>query len=118
MIKFLISLLFSLGLAGGYHLLAFGTTYSIRNTSDAFFVVGLLLFFMSLIAITDAAKVFIGFGYTFKNMFKKHRNKYSSYVDYANRKNAKEGNTFGLGTLLISILFLTISFILAHQYLN
>lgn len=117
MIKFISGLIVACGLAVGYHLLVFGTEITTRNTSDALFVVGLFMFFISLIAVTDAAKVFIGFTYTFKQMFKRNRDKYSNYYDYSNRKEKGEGQ-FGIGTLFISIVFLTIAFILAGQYLN
>ncbi len=117
MIKFILSLLVSLGLAAGYHILVFGNEITTRNTSDALFVVGLFLFFISLVAISDAAKVFVGFSYTFKNMFKRHREKYSNFYDYATQKENREGY-FGVSTLIISIVFLTIAFVLAAQYFD
>ena len=116
MIKFLLSLVASLLLAFGYYLLVFGTAYEIRNVSDALFVVGLLLFFLSLIAITDAARVFMSFAYTFKNLFKSHREKYTNFYDYSQ---AKKDNTssFGLSTLFISIVFIVAAALIASNYL-
>ena len=117
MIRFIVSLLIALGLSAGYIMLVFENAYTLRNISDALFIVGLFLFFSSLIAVTDAAKVFIGFTYTFKNMFKRHREKYSNFYDYSKAKEARK-SSFGLGTLFISILFLTTAVILALQYMN
>ena len=87
-----------------------------ENLANALWFVAMPMFFFGLIAITGANRIFIAMSYTFKNIFKRHRQTYRSYHEYMEAKNAEKdeqetGNS-GIATLMISIIYLIIAFIL------
>ncbi len=89
---------------------------NIENFSNALFFIGLPLFFFGLISITGANRIFIAMGYTFKNIFRRHRVTYSSYHEYITSKQAEKESQdtefSGGAALIIGILYLATAFII------
>jgi len=65
------------------HLVQYGTTVTLESSSNALFVVTLIVFLMSLILQTGAFQVFSGFGYSTRALWSQDfRKKYPAYADY------------------------------------
>lgn len=87
-----------------------------ENLSNALWFIGMPMFFFGLISLTGANRIFIAIGYTFKNIFKRHRQTYRSYHEYMEAKNAEKEEqdtpNSGFAVFFISIIYLIIAFIL------
>lgn len=84
-----------------------------QNISDALFVIGLFMFFMGLIAMTNARKIFIGFKYTFKTRFSRKFDKSKSYYDYSNEQNKNNTTVLGTPMFILGIVYIAVSLYLA-----
>lgn len=116
--RFIIALLGSLLCIYLVHLIFFDNAYTLKSLSNAFFIVGLVMFFLSLIAISNAKNLFLVVSYSFKSFFKRHDSKHKSYYDYASDNRKKGISPFALQIFIISIGILTISFVLAQFVMN
>ena len=105
LIRFILTGLIVLALLVTYY----ENRFDLKDISDALFVVGIFTFFMSLISITDASKIFYGMGYTFGNMFGRRNRKKTSFYDYAQAKNKKRDNPLGISMLLVGVLYIGVS---------
>ena len=115
--RFLITLAVSLLIVAAVLHFIYGR-YDVHNLSNAFFVVGLAMFFASIMTITDASRMFVGIGYAFKSIFTRHKQKYGDYHKYQEGKQDKDSmNVFGLSSLFVSILYVVISVVLALHFI-
>ncbi len=113
--KFIIALLISLACVFIIHLTLFDNAYSYQSLSNALFVVGIFMFFIGLIIITEASKMFLIIGYSFKAFIKRKEFKYKSYYDYMKEKQKEKTTPYALQMFIISIGYLVTSYILALQ---
>ncbi|MFP4177345.1 MAG: DUF3899 domain-containing protein [Acholeplasmataceae bacterium] len=114
--RILYPLLISLALVFIVHLTLFDNTYTTKDVSNAFFVVGLVMFLVGLMVITDASKIFMVVVYSFKQMRRQHRKDYPTYYDYA-KEREKEGMVpYALEIFLIGIVYLIVAFIFSQLY--
>ncbi len=113
MVRFIVTLVVSVLIVASIMFFVYDNDYtSMRAVSEAFFYVGLPMFFISLITLTNASTIFISMGYTVKNIFTRHRQKFGDYYEYQKerRENSDSVALFGIGALLISVVFLAIAF--------
>lgn len=113
---FVVTLLISAGVIYLVHYTIFDNLYTYKSISNAFFVVGLMMFFVSLISITDAEKMFRIAVYSFKSIRRKTRKKYKTYYDYAIDKENDKLIPFALEMMFISIVYFAIAFYLSQRY--
>jgi len=115
---FVVTLLISALIIYLVHYTIFDNLYTFKSISNAIFVVGLMMFFVSLISITDADKIFRIAVYSFKSIRRKTNKKYRTYYDYALDKENEKMIPFALEMMLISILYFAIAFYLSQRYFD
>jgi len=98
------------------HLTLFENLYTYKSISNAIFVVALMMFFVSLISITDADKIFRIAVYSFKSIRRKTNKKYKTYYDYAKDKENEKLIPFAIEMMLLSILYFGIAYYLSQRY--
>jgi hypothetical protein len=105
----------SIGALGTYAIIerAFEGSYEYAFLADAFFIVGIIMFFTGLIMMTDATKIFTSFGYTFKTMFRR-KPMSQSFYDYKLQKEQGEvgEETLGIPAMAVAILLMVASVII------
>lgn len=116
--RFFITLLITFMIVIGMQLLMHGTIITYESASNALFYVGIFMFFISIIAMTDATKVFLSMGYQFKSLFGKFRREHRSYLEYYQDKSKGSVGQVGVNGFLISILYIVLSVVLANMHLN
>lgn len=96
-------------------LLLYQFNFTKENISNAFFIVSIITFFVSLIIHTGATKLFIGITYTTKYWFrhKKTKEEYSSYSEF-HEERVKEPNKDMIYYIITSLFFILISIFLAN----
>jgi hypothetical protein len=93
---------------------------TIANMSDHFFVVGVIIGMPSIVAITQAFRLFYGFRYAFRVLITpSYRRLYPSFKDFEETKTGGESNTTFFGEVLIaSLLVIVIAAILSEVVMN
>lgn len=111
-LRFFIILFCELAIAALIALLRY-SNWSFVNLSDGLFIIGIILFFMSLIMYLGAYKVFSGFNYVTRTFFSKnYKDQYPKYSDYVEQKDVKEKSPMWLDMVIISAMLIIVSFIL------
>ncbi|MCK9235527.1 MAG: DUF3899 domain-containing protein [Acholeplasmataceae bacterium] len=98
-------------LYGAYFLMHGNKPATMIALSDTLFVVGLPIFFISLIATTNAGKLFVFIGYSLKSMFSRSLRQ-TPYYQYHQEKMKKGLSLYPLIFLLMSIACMAASFII------
>ncbi|GEM_PF-4270729 len=85
--------------------------------SNAFFLPGIILFFISIVVVTNASNVFMSVTFTFKKIFsRRYRDQRSTYFDYVQaRRQKKKRRYIGVPSLLISLALLVVAGIFAYM---
>lgn len=86
-----------------------GLSFSMANLSDHFFVVGVIIGMPSMVAITQAFRLFYGFRYAFRVLITpSYRKLYPSFKDFEETKTGGEPNHTFFGEVLIASLSVVI----------
>lgn len=109
-------LVISLVLIFVIHLTLFDNAYTFKSMSNAFFVVGLIMFLIGLMAVTDASKIFMIFVYSVKQTRRQHRKTYPTYYDYAKEREKEKMIPYAMHILIIGIVHLIAAFVLSQLY--
>ena len=94
--------------------------YSYFNVSNALFIVGLPLFLFSILMITGATEIFVGFNFAFRKMFSRG----DAYVgmtisEYKDLKKERFDTTeVAIAGILVSLIFNGISLYIAFALFN
>ncbi|HLT00377.1 MAG TPA: hypothetical protein VK005_02695 [Acholeplasma sp.] len=119
-IRFIIVLLIELVLVALLHLFwinvqpeGFSTYISLQTVSDSLFVMGILIFLPSLVAITGAYASFFALRYALGVLVSsKFKSRYPQYRDYISTKNTEIKTTIFLEIFLSSLLIIIAGLIL------
>ena len=97
-----------------------GLSFSMANLSDHFFVVGVIIGMPSMVAITQAFRLFYGFRYAFRVLITpSYRKLYPSFKDFEETKTGGEHNHTFFGEVLIaSLSVIIIAGILSEVVMN
>lgn len=97
-----------------------GVPFSLQQFSDHFFVVGIIIGMPSVVAITQAFRLFYGFRYAFRVLLTpSYRKLYPSFKDFEEMKTGGEKNHTFFGEVLIaSILMILIAAYLSQVVMN
>ena len=97
-----------------------GLSFSMANLSDHFFVVGVIIGMPSMVAITQAFRLFYGFRYAFRVLITpSYRKLYPSFKDFEETKMGGEPNHTFFGEVLIaSLSVIIIAGILSEVVMN
>ncbi len=85
--------------------------------TDALFIIGIFMFFFSLMSITKAARVFRGVGFTLRNLLFIRQTKERSFYEYSRRKDkeaADRDSDIGVKVLFVSLIYLGVAALLAN----
>lgn len=103
---FLLSLLLHLGV--------YGNQFRLDTISNATFVVGIIIFLPTLVAVMGAYQVFHGMSYFLKILFSKNaKYEFPTYRDYKEHKSSKPEGPFFKELLISSLIVLLVGVILA-----
>lgn len=93
---------------------------TIANMSDHLFVIGVIIGMPSIVAITQAFRLFYGFRYAFRVLITpSYRRLYPSFKDFEETKTGGESNTTFFGEVLIaSLIVIIIAAILSEVVMN
>lgn len=93
---------------------------NIANVSDHFFVIGVIIGMPSIVAITQAFRLFYGFRYAFRVLITpSYRKLYPSFKDFEETKTGGESNHTFFGEVLIaSFSVIAIAAILSEVVMN
>jgi hypothetical protein len=86
--------------------------------SNAFFIIGLMMFLISLIIITDAGKIFMILSYSFKSFKRDPDMKHKTYYDYMKDREREEMTPYAFQLLIIGAIYLGIAFYFSQLALN
>jgi hypothetical protein len=96
------------------HLWIMGSTFTISSLSDVLFVVGIITFLPSVVAMTKAYVVFQGFSYAMKSLFARNfKTQYPQFKDYQAIKEDDVKTTFFMELLIASGIVMVIGIVLA-----
>lgn len=97
-----------------------GLSFSMANLSDHFFVVGVIIGMPSMVAITQAFRLFYGFRYAFRVLITpSYRKLYPSFKDFEETKTGGEPNHTFFGEVFIaSLSVIIIAGILSEVVMN
>ena len=97
-----------------------GIPFDIQQLSDHFFVVGIIIGMPSVVAITQAFRLFYGFRYAFRVLLTpSYRKLYPSFKDFEETKTGGEKNHTFFGEVLVaSLLMVIIAGILSQVVMN
>lgn len=93
---------------------------NMANVSDHFFVIGVIIGMPSIVAITQAFRLFYGFRYAFRVLITpSYRKLYPSFKDFEETKTGGESNHTFFGEVLIaSFSVIAIAAILSEVVMN
>lgn len=101
------------------HLWIMGSTFTISTLSDVYFVVGIVTFLPSVVAMTKSYSVFQGMNYALRVMFAKNfRSQYPHFRDYKEVKEADIKTSFFVELLASSFVVMVIGIILTVVTMN
>lgn len=97
-----------------------GISFDIQQLSDHFFIVGIIIGMPSVVAITQAFRLFYGFRYAFRVLLTpSYRKLYPSFKDFEETKTGGEkSHTFFGEVLVASLLMVIIAGILSQVVMN
>jgi hypothetical protein len=116
--RYLNTIAIALVLAYILHIIVYRFSYTLKTVSDVLFFVGILMFFISLLSISGANKVFITLGYSFRSIFGRQHKKYDNLYDYTQAKDKKKLGKYGNPMIFVGIIMVIASLILAYLSLN
>lgn len=101
-------------------MLARDVPLNMANVSDHFFVIGVIIGMPSIVAITQAFRLFYGFRYAFRVLITpSYRKLYPSFKDFEETKTGGESNHTFFGEVLIaSFSVIAIAAILSEVVMN
>ncbi|HHU23645.1 MAG: hypothetical protein PHG08_02430 [Bacilli bacterium] len=112
--RFLIFTIILLGLAFLTHASIYGMQFSLESVSNITFVIGIVFFLPSLVALTGAFQVFHGMGYILKLLFNKNaKQEFPTFSDYKEYKSKKTNVGFFKELIVSSFLIMLTGIIFA-----
>lgn len=95
------------------HIWIYGSAYTAQTTSDSLFVIGMLAFLPTIIAMSSSYKVFQGFNYAFRSFLStSFRHTYPKYSDFKNQKDVQIKTTVFLEIFIASAILIIAAIIL------
>jgi hypothetical protein len=96
------------------HQAVYGNEFTILSVSDSIFYVAIVIFFLSLMSITQAGNLFSWFAYSVKGLFNRG-SRGTPYHQYLSQKIKKNVSIIPPYLLILSILLIILSVILGLQ---
>ncbi len=102
--------------AGLLHLAVYRTNFTLTNVSNVLFVVGIIVFLPSVVALTSAFEVFNGFRYAMRVLISpSFRREYPRYKEYKDEKKGKVNASIFIEALVSSFVLILIAGYLATR---
>ena len=112
--RLLITYLVSIIIVQVIHMAFFDNLFTPESISNALFIVGLFMFFISLIIVTDAGRILMIVSYSFKSVIKRNEFKYRNYYEYMKDREREEMLPYTIQLLIVGTTYLIVAFILAQ----
>jgi hypothetical protein len=95
------------------HLWIYGTHFTKTNIANVTFVIGVMTFLPTMIAMSQSYKVFDGFNYAFRSLLSTtFRNTYPRFTDYKKERSIKIKTSIFLEAFIASSILIVISIVL------
>ena len=115
-IRFIIITVVLVLLAYGLQSLVYSSQLDYEYTSNALFVVGMVVFFPAMIVQTGSYEIFYGMRYSFNRFFiKNYRKHYPTFKTYQEEREQVITTTFFKELLVASIILVAVAAYLAGQ---
>jgi hypothetical protein len=116
-LRFVIVLMGMVFMAFLLHLLVYRMQFSIENASNVLFVVGIIMFLPSVIAITSAYRVFHSMRYVFRVIISpSFKQEYPTFKDFQTEKTKEIQSTIFTEFMVASLILIIAAFILARLW--
>ena len=112
--RFIIALVVSILFVILLNIIMFKNTFTYETISNSVFIIGLIMFFYGLLAITNAFKLFNVVSYGLKSVIKRKTFRQKSYYDYLKEKEKEGQIPYTIELLVIGIVYVIISLVLAE----
>ncbi len=97
------------------HLMVYKQDFTYANISDVLFVVSIILFLPSVVAMTGAYQLFHGFRYVFRVIISpSFKREYPNFKDYKDERSTEIKTTIFKEILIASFILMIVSLILAR----
>ncbi len=97
-------------------LLVYHFNFTTESISNSLFVIGVILFFTSLIALSGSYEIFHGIRYSLQALYRKDfRSNYPTFLEYKTEKAKKFELTGYVEAIIISIVIIAVAFFLASR---
>jgi hypothetical protein len=117
MIRSIIYLVISFIAVVIFHIAVDGSEMTYESLSNAFFYVGIIMFFGGVLTVTNVARVFAGASFVVKSLSKEFRERYKTYHDYFLAKNDESSKgAYGGRVLIIGIIYIVIALFFAIKF--
>jgi hypothetical protein len=117
MIRTLIYFVVSFAVVVLFHVVVDGTQTTNESLSNAFFYVGITMFFGGVLTVTNVARVFTGATFIARSLSKEFRERYKTYNDYHQTKHSEESKgVYGGKVLIIGLIYIGISVFFAIKF--
>ena len=94
------------------HILAYQFNFTFQSISNVSFAVGMVFLLVSVVAVTNAYKVFQGINYALRTLITpSYRNKYPTYRDYKEEKSEAVSSKIFFEILIASGILVAFSFL-------
>jgi len=101
------------------HLWIYGTSFTMTNIANATFVIGVITFLPTTIAMSQSYKVFDGFNFAFRTLLSTtFRNTYPRFTDYKKERSTKIKTSIFLEAFIASGILIVTSIVLTAVVLS
>lgn len=101
------------------HLWIYGTSFTMTNIANSTFVIGIITFLPTTIAMSQSYKVFDGFNFAFRTLLSTtFRNTYPRFTDYKKERSTKIKTSIFLEAFIASGILIVISIVLTAVVLS
>lgn len=101
------------------HLWIYGTNFTLTNIANATFVIGIITFLPTIIAMSQSYRVFDGFNFAFRTLLSTtFRNTYPKFNDYKKERSTKIKTSIFLEAFIASGILILISIVLTVVVLS
>lgn len=84
--------------------------------ADSLFLIGLPLFFISIILITNLSELFVPLSFTFKKLFNRRSMSSVTLFDYKRERDASNFTAIGIAALIVSVIYIVIAMVISYTF--
>ncbi|MFP4078215.1 MAG: DUF3899 domain-containing protein [Candidatus Izemoplasmataceae bacterium] len=91
-------------------------SYNPLSIANSLFLIGLPLFFISIILITNLSELFVPLSFTFKKLFNRRTMASITLFDYKRERDTHNLTAVGIAALIVSSIYIAIALYISYTY--